>query len=80
MPHAALVVPSWLPCAAHGGAGSCGGQHRGDSVCEAGAWLLVAPGDLEQALQSSQSGECRGGEISFILQQKAAVGLAVAGR
>lgn len=49
-------------------------------MCEAGAWLLVAPGDLEQALQSSQSGECRGGEISFILQQKAAVGLAVAGR
>lgn len=52
----------------------------GGTLCEAGAWLLVAPGDLEQALQSSQSGECRGGEISFILQQKAAVGLAVAGR
>lgn len=26
----------------------------GDSVCEAGTWLLVDPGDLERALQSSQ--------------------------
>lgn len=58
----------WLACADRGGAGRCevrwsaqGESHSlclwlsgGDSVCEAGTWLLVDPGDLERALQSSQ--------------------------